>query len=366
MKIGVIGARGFPDVMGGIETHCFELYTRIARIGDHQITVYRRKPYLNSKNRNVKYKNIRFIDFYVPRTKFFETFLHSFLSTVHALFQSYDIVHYHNTGPGFFIPILKLSKAKIVFTYHNISYTQKKWNSFAKNFLALSERVSIKNSDFIIFISEIIKSEIVKKYIIRKYCLIFNGVTLPNKTDQTDYLTQLGLERQKYVLAVGRFIEEKGFDYLIKAFKKARISDYKLVIVGDMDYPTEYSNRLKLFAKENDVVLTGFIKGEKLNQVYSSARLLIMPSYEEGLPIVLLEALSYDIDVLVSDIPANLQIGLDHDDYFKVGDKDDLVKKMLEKLSSAKVRSFREILSVKFNWDKIALETNNIYKNLTI
>ena len=139
MRIGVIGSRGFPEIQGGIETHCMELYTRLARISGTKITVYRRKPYLNSRNRDAKFDNIRFVDFNVPRSKFLETFLHSFISTVHAIFQRYDIVHYHNTGPGFFIPLLIFSRAKVVFTYHNVSYTQKKWNPAAKKFLSLSE-----------------------------------------------------------------------------------------------------------------------------------------------------------------------------------------------------------------------------------
>jgi len=366
MKIGVIGSRGFPEVQGGIETHCFELYTRLAGIDDNQITVYRRKPYLNSKNKNVKYLNIRFVDFSVPKSKFFETFLHSFLSTVHALFQNYDIVHYHNTGPGFFIPLLKLSKAKVVFTYHNVSYTQKKWNNAAKNFLTLSEKISIKSSDFIIFISEVIKSEMKKKYDIKKSDVVFNGVCIPSRSNQSDYLDSIGLEKQKYLIGVGRFLEEKGFDYLIRAFRKTNILDYKLVLVGDTDYPTDYSNKLKSLAAENNIVLTGFIKGEKLNQIFSFARLFIMSSFEEGLPIALLEAMSYNLDVLVSNIPANLQIGLNQDDYFLTGDEEDLKDSIIKKLSESATRSFDEVLAVRFNWDKIAMKTNNIYKNLTI
>ena len=365
MRIGVIGTRGFPEVQGGIETHCLELYTRIAGNNDSEITVYRRTPYLNSKNKTASYKNIRFIDIHVPRSKFFETFLHAFLATVHALFQNYDIVHFHNTGPGFFIPILKLSKAKIVFTYHNVSYTQKKWNSFAKRFLTLSESISINSSDFIIFISEVIKSEMIKKYTVKDSRVIFNGVCIPVRSVQSDYLESLGLEKQKYVIGVGRFLEEKGFDYLIRAYRKSNISEYKLVLVGDTDYPTEYSNKLKALAKQNEIVLTGFIKGEKLNQIFSFARLFIMSSFEEGLPIALLEAMSYDIDVLVSNIPANLQVDLEEDDYYMVGDEEKLKESLLKKLSANKSRSFGEILSTKFNWDKIAIETNSIYENLT-
>ncbi len=366
MKIGVIGTRGFPGVQGGIETHCMELYTRIAHNTGNKITVYRRKPYLNSDNRNANFPNIRFVDFSVPKSKFFETFLHSFISTLHALFQRYDIVHYHNTGPGFFIPLLALSRAKVVFTYHNVSYTQKKWNFAAKKFLSLSEKISLGNSDYVIFISEVIRTEMVKRYHINNFKVIFNGVSVPDLAVKSDYLESLGLEKQKYAIAVGRFLEEKGFDYLIKSFRKANITDYKLVLAGDTDYPTDYSDKLKALAVENDVILTGFIKGEQLNQVFSHAKLFIMSSFEEGLPIALLEAMSYNIDVLVSDIPANLQIGLNQDDYFRVGDEEDLKSRITEKLSGNKKRYFTEILSSRFNWDKIAIETNNIYEQLTV
>jgi glycosyltransferase involved in cell wall biosynthesis len=366
MKIGVIGTRGFPDIQGGIETHCMELYTRIARTSGNLITVYRRKPYLNSLNRDAKFDNIRFVDFSVPKSKFLETFLHSFISTLHALFQRYDIVHYHNTGPGFFIPLLVFSRAKVVFTYHNVSYTQKKWNPAAKKFLYLSEKISLNNSDYVIFISEVIKGEMLNKYSVGNYKVIFNGVCHPEISTQSDYLESLGLEKHKYAIAVGRFLEEKGFDYLIRSFRKTNTSEYKLVLAGDTDYPTDYSKKLKALAMENDVVLTGFIKGEKLNQLFSHAKLFIMSSFEEGLPIALLEAMSYNIDVLVSNIPANLQIGLNQDDYFKVGDEEDLKSKITEKLSENKKRFFSEILSVRFNWDKIAIETNNIYQQLTL
>jgi alpha-maltose-1-phosphate synthase len=364
MKIGVIGTRGFPDVQGGIETHCLELYTRIASQSDYEITVYRRNPYLNLKNKNSNFKNIRFVDYYVPKNKYFETFLHSLFSTIHSLFQGYDIVHYHNTGPGFFSPILKLTKSKIVFSYHNISYTQKKWNKFAKRFLHSSEIISITNSDFIIFISEVVKLEIEKHYIVKKFKVLFNGVSIPTRSENSNFIDHLGLGKQKYIMGVGRFLEEKGFDYLIRAFRKTNIKDYKLVLVGDSDYPTNYSKRLKSFAKENDVILTGFIKGEELNQIFSFAKLFIISSFEEGLPISLLEAMSFNIDVLASNIPANLQVGLNEDDYFIVGDENNLAENIIHKLARKEDRNFREILIKKFNWDNVAMETIDIYNSL--
>jgi len=359
MKIGVIGTRGFPLVQGGIETHCMELYSRLALFDDNRITVYRRTPYLNSWNRNAQFKNIKFVDFRVPRSKNLETFLHSFLATIHAIFQHYDIVHYHNTGPGFFILLLKIfTGAKVIFTYHNVSYSQKKWSRFAKGFLNLSEKVSLTQSHFVIFISDVLKEQMLAKYKIGHYKVISNGVNLPVPSENSDYIESLGLEMKGYVVSVGRFLEEKGFDYLIRAFRKAGLNGLKLVIAGDTDYPTQYSEKLKALARENGVILTGCIKGEKLNQIFTFARLYVMSSYEEGMPIALLEAMSYEIDVLSSDIPPNLLVGLDKDDYFRVGDEDDLKEKILLKLNKSKEHSFREFLQNRYNWDKIAAETD--------
>jgi glycosyltransferase involved in cell wall biosynthesis len=362
MKIGIIGTRGFPGVQGGIETHCLELYSRIAKNEDVNITVYRRTPYLNDLNKKAEFRNIRFVDIPVPKSKNFETLLHSFLATVHALFQGFDIVHYHNTGPGFFMPLLRITRARLFFTYHNVSYSQKKWSRFAKWFLNTSERVSMTNADYVIFISEIIRSEMLSKYRIGNHCVIANGVNIPVKSEKSDFIGSLGLQKERYILAIGRFLEEKGFDYLIRAFVKADLKDYKLVIAGDTDYPTEYSDNLKALAGENGVILTGFITGEKLNQVFTWAGLYVMSSFEEGLPIALLEAMSYDIKALASDIPANLQVELDSDDYFRVGDEDDLKNKILVKINSGKKNNFSEILKQRFNWDKIAFDTYNTYK----
>lgn len=366
MRIGVIGSRGIPDIQGGIETHCQELYTRLALIEENHVTIYRRKPYLDREKKNAVFKNIRFIDICVPQNKFFETFLHSLFSTIHAVFQKYDIVHYHNTGPGFFIPIVKLSGAKVVFTYHNVSYTQKKWNKFARYFLTISEKISLTWSDFIIYISDVIRSEMKERYNIADNMskVVFNGVRLPEKSSESNYLNELGLEKNEYILGVGRFMEEKGFDYLIEAYKAAGVQSVRLVLAGDTDYPTEYSRKLKKLANENGIILTGFIKGEKLKQLYTFARLFVISSYSEGLPIALLEAMSYDLDVLASDIPANLEIKLEKNDYFPTGDAEALANAILKKLSLTNQRFFKEVLSERYNWDRISEETNEIYQTL--
>ena len=153
---------------------------------------------------------------------------------------------------------------------------------------------------------------------------------------------------------------------MIRAFK-AMDSDYKLVIAGEADHKTDYSRNLRRIASEDDrIILTGYITGEPLNQVYTHARLFVLPSYHEGLPIVLLEALSYGLPVLVSDIPANKEVALPEDRYFRCGDVDDLKKKLevlLEKgLSEEEQQEIRKQIEEKYNWDRIAEQTIEVYR----
>ncbi len=137
----------------------------------------------------------------------------------------------------------------------------------------------------------------------------------------------------------------------------------KLVLVGDADHENNYSRSLKKQAKECGVILTGFLNGEKLNQIYTNAKLFVLPSYHEGLPISLLEAMSYNLDILVSDIPANLEINLKKDDYFKVGDIQKLTESLKRKLSVNSKRDFSSIINKKYDWDAIAKLTSNVYQN---
>ena len=182
-----------------------------------------------------------------------------------------------------------------------------------------------------LFANEVIVISSVIGDIIRERCrresnLIYNGVTLPQRSEKFEFLTQIGVRPGKYILAVARFVPEKGLHDLIDAFK-AGDSEYELVIAGDADHETSYSTNLRQMAGgDGRVILTGYITGEPLNQLYTYARLFVLPSYHEGLPIALLEALSYGLPVLVSDIPANEEVGLPSDRYFRCGDVTDLKK----------------------------------------
>ena len=218
-------------------------------------------------------------------------------------------------------------------------------------------------SNEVIVISRVIASILNDNYGRNNTNLIFNGVPIPQKSSKLDYITSLGLQPKKYVLALGRFVEEKGFHHLIEAWKNVANKDgYKLVIAGDADHEDDYSRRLKALAHENDAILTGFIKGEKLNEILTNAGLFVLPSSHEGLPISLLEAMSYNVDSLVSDIPANKIPSLSETDFFHCGDIDDLTKALQRKIDTLQINRVYDLTP--YNWDTIAQQTLDVYRKV--
>lgn len=363
MKIVVIGTRGIPGILGGVETHCEELYPRLVALG-HDVTIIRRSSYITDNNKISEYKGVKLIDVFAPRKKSIEAIVHTFLAVIKARQLNPDLLHVHAIGPGIMVPFAKLLGMKVVMTNHGPDYDRQKWGRLAKTILKTGERWASKSADALIVISNVISDILKRQYGRTKNVnLIFNGVNKPTKSTQRNYLQQWGLGTKPYIVAIGRFVKEKGFHDLIHAWAQSGLKDkYALAIAGDSDHEDEYSKELKSLAKENDVVLTGFIKGEPLNQLMTNASLFVIPSYHEGLPIALLEAMSYDLDVLSSDIAANRIPELDQQhDFFPVGDVKALSEALKHKLAAPQTRTYD--LS-NYDWDTIARQTSAVYTNL--
>jgi len=179
---------------------------------------------------------------------------------------------------------------------------------------------------------------------------------------ESGYLQSLGVEPGKYIIAVGRITPEKGFGFLIDAYKQSGLSDYKLVIAGGVEAESSYGKELQQHAKGSNVVFAGFVQGEKLEQLYKNARLYVLSSVNEGFPLVLLEAMSYGLDVLVSDIPATHLVELNKDDYFEKVNVGDLTQKLQRKLCKPIIK--RKYNLDDFDWEKIANKVNGIYHSL--
>jgi len=363
MKVVVTGTRGIPDIMGGVETHCEELLPRLAGLG-YDVTVIRRKSYVKEEKPRTEWKGVKIIDINAPKSKYFEAIIHTFRAINKAKALGADLIHIHTIGPNLLTPYARLLGLRVVMTHHGPDYDRDKWGRVAKMMLKLGEQLGCRFANQVIVISNVIKTLIAEKCGRKEdVTLIYNGVTRPEKCVHPEYFNQLGIAEGKYILGMCRFVPEKNLHHLIDAFAllkdEGRIpKDMRLVLAGDTDFEDDYSRLLKKNAKDNDVVLTGFIKGKKLHSLLTNASCYCLPSSHEGLPIALLEAMSYDIPVVASDIPANLEIGLDESHYFPCGNVEELAKRLEEKISlSQKPHYYMHI----YDWDIIARHTGDVY-----
>lgn len=363
MKIVVLGTRGIPNIQGGVETHCQELYPRLVKLGC-EVTLVTRKSYVKDI-KSTEYEGVTLKHLFAPKKKSLEAIIHTFLGVMYAWSKKPDILHIHAIGPSLLVPFAKLLGLKVVVTNHGPDYDRQKWGKLAKKILMLGEEFGSKYADKIIVISNVIKEIQENKYNRMDCELIYNGVNLPEKSKNIDYIESLRLKPFKYIVAVGRFVPEKGFHDLIKVYSTLE-THLKLVLVGNADHEDEYSVSLKKAAKENGIILTGFIKGEQLNQIFTNARLFVMPSYHEGLPIALLEAMSYNLNSLVSNIPANLEIDLDVGDYFEIGNIENFSRQLFQKCQQNKNCNFEKIIFEKYNWNIIAKRTKEVYKKVVL
>lgn len=362
MKVAVIGTRGIPNIMGGVETHCEELFPRIAGMGE-DVTVIRRTNYV--KDELTEWKGVKLVNVDCPKKKSFEAIIHTFRAINKAKRLGVDVLHVHAIGPAMLTPYAKLRGMKVVFTHHGPDYDRDKWGLAAKTMLKLGERMGCKYADEVIVISNVIKNLIAKKYGRTEHVhLIYNGVPKPEICEFPEYFEKLGIEKGKYILGMCRFVPEKRLHDLVESFSSIRPlpSDLKLVLAGDTDFEDDYSRGLKKKAKENGVVLTGFVKGRKLHSLLTNCRCYCLPSSHEGLPISLLEAMSYRVPVVVSDIPANLEVGLDSSCYFPVGNVEALAEK-LQKNVDEPYHSVDYDIS-KYDWDVIANQVCKVYQSL--
>lgn len=358
MRIDVLGTRGFPGIQGGVERHCERLYPQM---GNQSIRVFRRKPYV--KPLQNPYSNITFTDLPSTRVSGFETVLHSLLATVIAMFSSADVVHIHNIGPAMFAPLLRIAGKKVVLTYHSANYEHDKWNAFAKAILKMSERIALTSANQIIFVNKF-QMQRYSESVKRKSTYIPNGIVPVGPSPNTNFLEQIGVRPKKYILSVGRITPEKGFDLLISAYKRLN-TDIKLVIAGAPDQDSKYLDKLKSIAGNNsNIVFSGFTDGDNLAQLYTNASAYVLASRIEGFPLVLLEAINFDLPLLVSDIEATHLLKLSAKSYFSSNDGDALFNKLSDFLSEKDKASYKCISekASDYSWESIAQKTIEVYK----
>lgn len=367
MRVMVLGLRGFPGIQGGVETHAEHLYPRLRDMGC-EVEVVVRSPYWDAAAAARATPGIRFTSLWSPSTSGAEAFLHSFLGVLYAGWRRPDVLHIHAIGPALFAPLAKLLGLRVVMTHHGPDYDREKWNKAAKALLRAGERLGVLFSDARIVISRVIGDLVQRKYHRSSDC-IPNGVEIPPPIAPGETLAAFGLEPGRYVLNVSRMVPEKRHLDLIDAFPQAGLTGWKLVLVGDLSAQDAYIGRVQSAAERSpDVILTGFQTGRALAELYANAGVFALPSTHEGLPIALLEALSHGLSSIASDIPANLEVQLRPEQYFRVGDVHDLADCLRRSGSQTRPAGeqarIQEWVRAKYNWQSIARATLDVYNRV--
>jgi len=373
MKIAFIGQKGLPANYGGVERHVHELAVRLLKF-DFNITAYARKWY--TKDEDGEFEGISIKHTPSVRTKHLDTITHTLIATVDAVKNKNDVIHFHGVGPSLlsWIPRVFAPKILVITTFHSMDRKQAKWGIFAKLILRMGEWTAIHFAHKTIVVSDIMAHYLNLKYDIDAVC-IPNGVPDLEKRKSFESIKKWGIKKDEYILTVARLIPDKGIHNLIEAYKKAKkvdpvVVNKKLVIVGEGSSTEKYVDKIKKMAEDDkDIIFAGTQVGEDLAELFSGASLIVNPSNNEGLPITVLESMSYGVTTIVSDIPAHKQLVKNKDFVFKTDDIDSLAKSLSNVLNKDKQELKEEIdrnrsrVQRDYNWDNIVKEIVILYKN---
>ena len=389
MKIAMLGHKRIPSREGGVEIVVEALATRMAA-ADHKVTVYNRSGHnvagmVNDGFKYEKkydYKGVHVITVNTPKSKSLNAVVYAYKAALKAALSDCDVVHFHAEGPCLAMPVAKLFGKKCVATIHGLDWKRAKWGSFATRMLKKGEKRAVKYADEIIVLSRDVQKYFEKTYG-RKTVFIPNGVEDPKFAEPKSITMKYGLKGQDFILFLARIVPEKGVHTLLKAYYKSDI-EVPLVIAGGSSHSEDYYKTIKDMAErishessfkrsKKRVILTGFVHGRELEELYTNNLFYVLPSDVEGMPISLLEAMSYGNVCLVSDIPENTDVIGEHGFTFEKGNAADLMKKMRDIINKMdKIRSdermTRETIANyavnKYNWDTVTKKTLNVYKKI--
>lgn len=373
LNIAMIGHKRIPSREGGVEVVVEELSKRMVKKG-HFVTAYSRKgKHVSGKEFNNisneielnEYEGIRIVTVPTIDKKGLAAVTSSFFATMKAVFKNYDCIHYHAEGPCVMLWIAHIWGIRTVATIHGLDWQRSKWGGFATWYLKLGEKIAAKYADEVIVLSENVQKYFLDTYD-RETKFISNGIEKPNVLNADLIKDKWGLDKDNYILYLGRIVPEKGIKYLIEAFLNIK-TDKKLVIAGGASDTNEFFTEIKKKAMLDDrIIFTGFVQGEVLEELYSNAYIYTLPSDLEGMPISLLEAMSYGNCCLVSDINECKEVVEDKGITFKKGDIEDLKVKLQKICDNPKlVKKYKdnasEFICSKYNWDDVVEQTIHLY-----
>ena len=370
LKIAMLGHKRIPSREGGIEVVVEELSTRMVEKG-HHVTCYNRKGHhvagakFDTEHRK-NYKGVRCVDVLTVNCRGLAAVTASISASLRAALGNYDIVHVHAEGPAWMCWLPKLLGKKVIVTIHGLDHQRAKWGKFASFYIRTGEKNAVRFADEIIVLSSSVQQYFLNTYG-RKTNFIPNGVGRKLSRPADRIIREWGLERDSYLLYLGRIVPEKGIHYLINAFKKTD-TDKKLVIAGGSSDTDAYMEQLRTLAGgDSRILFTGFVQGRLKHELFSNAYLYVLPSDLEGMPLSLLEAMSYGNCCLVSDIPECTEVVEDKAVTFQKSDTADLHKKLQQLCGNPQqVKRYQDeaadFICRKYSWEDVVDRTVALYR----
>lgn len=354
---------------GRIEIVVKELCTRMAKNG-YTVTCYNRSGHHVSGaeyDKKTEYEGINQKCVPTIEKKGLAAVSSSFFAALYSAFGKYNVVHIHAEGPAFFSWLPKLLGKRVIVTVHGLDWQREKWKSgFGSKFIKQGEKNAVKYADEIIVLSKGVHDYFRNQYG-RETRFIPNGVNRPEIRKAELITDKFGLTKDSYILFLGRLVPEKGIRYLVEAFKNVK-TEKKLVIAGGSSDTDSFMKELKELAKDDKrIIFTGFVQGQMLEELYSNAYIYTLPSDLEGMPLSLLEAMSYGNCCLVSDIQECTEVVEDKALIFKKSNVQDLQNKLQEACDrTEKVMELKQqaadYICKKYNWDDVVEETLKLYR----
>ena len=345
---------------GGIEIVVKELCTRMAKNGS-TVTCYNRSGHHVSGaeyDKKTEYEGINQKCVPTIEKKGLAAVSSSFFAALYSAFGKYNVVHIHAEGPAFFSWLPKLLGKRVIVTVHGLDWQREKWKSgFGSKFIKQGEKNAVKYADEIIVLSKGVHDYFRNQYG-RETRFIPNGVNRPEIRKAELITDKFGLTKDSYILFLGRLVPEKGIRYLVEAFKNVK-TEKKLIIAGGSSDTDSFMKELKELAKDDKrIIFTGFVQGQMLEELYSNAYIYTLPSDLEGMPLSLLEAMSYGNCCLVSDIQECTEVVEDKALIFKKSNVQDLQNKLQEACDrTEKVMELKQqaadYICKKYNWDDV-------------
>ncbi len=367
MKIAMLGHKRIPSREGGIEIVVEELAVRMAALG-HEVTCYNRGgSHVSGKEfdteARTEYKGVKIKTVPTLDKRGLAAMTASVTGAIAAAFGNYDVVHFHAEGPCAMLWLPKLFGKRCVATIHGLDHRRAKWGRFARAYIMLGEKCAARFADEIIVLSEGVRQYFRDTYS-RETVFIPNGVTKPETKEITE---AFDLHKDEYLLFLGRLVPEKGIHYLIEAYQNLR-TDKKLVIAGGCSDSDEYGQQLRKMAEGNENILfTGFVQGRVLEELYSNAYAYVLPSDLEGMPLSLLEAMSYGNCCVTSDIEECADVMEDHGMTFPKSNTKALAAVLQQLCDEPEtVTHYKDgaadYITEKYNWDDVTKRTLELYR----